>query len=143
MNRPMAHWLLDPARSTKREVTIMRSHFRYSSLAIAIGFSGALCGCISTTRTVETVPEPIVQTEPSSPVVVEPARVVVASPAPVIVPAPGPSQTTTSTSWDNGAVQQKRTTTSVDGTPVDSHTTTTWNAGDPSAQSTTTTTTNP
>jgi hypothetical protein len=140
----MAQRLLDLAvKAEKKKVTIMRSHFRYSSLAVAIAFSGALCGCISTTRTVETVPEPMVQVAPSTPVAVEPSRVVVASPAPVVVPAPGPSQTTTSTTWDNGAVQQKRTTTSVDGTPVDSHTTTTWNAGDPSSQTTTTTTTNP
>src|ERR1700722_6394999 len=137
----MAQWWLDPGGSTKEQVTIMRSNFRYSSLAVAIAFSGALCGCISTSRTVETVPEPIVQTVPSTPVVVEPARGVVASPAPVVVPAPGPSQKTTSTSGDNGAVQQKKTTTSVEGTPVGNHTTSTWNAGDPS--STTTTTTNP
>jgi len=62
--------------------------------------------------------------------------------APAVV-QPVPSQTTTSTSWGNGATEQKRTTTSVDGS-VQNQTTTTWNGnGDEPSQTTTTTTNNP
>ena len=71
-----------------------------------------------------------------------PAPVVLAAP-PVVQVAPVPSRTTTSTSWGNGATEQKRTTTSVDGS-VQNQTTTTWNRnGDEPSQTTTTTTNNP
>jgi hypothetical protein len=73
-----------------------------------------------------TEPEPAVQVAP-----------------PVVPVAPGPSQTTTSTSWGNGATEQKRTTTSVNGS-VQNQTTTTWSGnGDEPSQTTTTTTNNP
>jgi hypothetical protein len=73
---------------------------------------------------------------------VVPAPVLLTAP-PVVQIAPVPSQTTTSTSWDNGATEQKKTTTSVDGS-VQNRTTTTWNGngGEPS-QTTTTTSNNP
>ena len=70
----------------------------------------------------------------------EPEPVVQVAPA---VVQPVPSQTTTSTSWGNGATEQKRTITSVDGS-VQNQTTTTWNgSGDEPSQTTTTTTNNP
>jgi hypothetical protein len=119
----------------------MRSYVRYSSLAISLAISSLLYGCFSSTKEVDTVPAP-------SPIVQVPAPVVVAAPAPVVrVPAPvvvaGPASTTTSTSWGNGLVEQKKTVTAVDGTPIQKQTTTTWNNGDPSSETTTTTTTNP
>jgi len=118
----------------------MGSNNRYSALVISLAVSSVLAGCISTTREIDTVP--------ATPLVQAPAPVVVASPPSVVqVPAPvvvaGPATTTTSTSWGNGAIQQRKTTTSVDGTAVQRQTTTTWNNGDSPSQTTTTTTTNP
>jgi len=110
----------------------MRSYVRYSSLAISLAISGFLYGCFSSTKEVDTVPAPapIVQVPPP----------VVEVPAPVVVASPGLSQTTTSTSWGNGTVEQKKTTRSADGT-LEHQTTTTWNDGDPLSQTTMTTTT--
>ena len=79
----------------------MRSHARFGPLMISLVVGGLLSGCFSSTKEVETVPAPVVQAPP--PVVQVPPPVVVA-------PNPNASQTTTSTSWGNGAVEQKRTT---------------------------------
>ncbi len=114
----------------------MRSSvLRYSSLIMSIAVSGMVAGCFTSSKEVDTVPVPAVVQAPPPQIVQVPAPVVVAPPAPVA------NQTTSSTSWGNGAVEQKRTTTDVDGS-VQNRTTTTWNSGDPS-QTTTTTTTNP
>jgi hypothetical protein len=111
----------------------MRSYVRYSSLVLSLAVSGILSGCFSSSKEVDTVPVP-------APVVLAPP--VVQVPAPVVM-APVPSQTTTTMSWGNGAVEQKKTTTDLDGT-VQNRTTTTWNGnGDEPTQTTTTTTSNP
>jgi hypothetical protein len=116
----------------------MRSYVRYSSLILSIAVSGILSGCFSSSKEVDTVPVP-------APVVEQAPPAVVQVPAPVVM-APAAGQTTTSsTSWGNGAIEQKRTTESVNGDgTVQNRTTTTWNGGggEPS-QTTTTTTTNP
>jgi hypothetical protein len=111
----------------------MRSRARFGPLMISLVVGGLLSGCFSSTKEVETVPAPVVQAPP--PVVQVPPPVVVA-------PNPNASQTTTSTSWGNGAVEQKRTTRSVNG-QVQNQTTTTWGNGTPSSETTTTTTTSP
>ena len=141
----MAQLLLDISnRGSLKEVKIMRSYVRYSSLAISLAISGFLYGCFSSTKEVDTVPAPAPIVQIPSPVVEVPAPVVVASPpivqvpAPVVVTSPGLSQTTTSTSWANGTVEQKKTTRSVDGT-LEHQTTTTWHDGDPSETTTITT----
>jgi len=111
----------------------MRSCMRYSSLAIPLVVSGILYGCFS--REVDTVPapSPVVETVPA-PVVQLPPSVVVAAPppvvqaAPVVVTTPASNQTTSTTRWDNGIVQQKQTTRLSDGT-VEHRTTTNWNDG--------------
>src|SRR5271167_3519318 len=85
---------------------------RFGSMILSLAIGGVLSGCYSSTKEVNTVPAPatVVQV-PSSPVVQVPAAVVQV-PAPVIVaPASEASQTTTSTSWNNGTVERKRTTT--------------------------------
>ena len=111
----------------------MRLNARISSMVIFMTVGGLLSGCFS--KTVETVPAPapIIQTPP--PVVQVPPPVVVA-PADPSAPA---SQTTT-TSWGNGAVVQKKTTTSANGA-VQNQNTTTWSNGNSPSQTTTTTTT--
>jgi hypothetical protein len=111
------------------------ARFHVGIIAIAFASGGLLSGCFSSTKEVDTVPAPAPVVQVPPPVVQIPAPVVVA-------PASVASQTTTSTSWGNGAVEQKRTTTSVDG-QVQHQTTTTWNNGEPSSETTTTTTTNP
>jgi hypothetical protein len=113
----------------------MRSHVSFGSLIISLAIGGILSGCFSSTKEVETVPAPAPLVQVPPPVVQVPAPVVVA-------PASDASQTTTSTSWGNGAVEQKRTTRSVDG-QVQNQTTTTWGNGTPSSETTTTTTTSP
>src|ERR1700676_1167652 len=95
-------------------------------LYTCIAVCGMLSGCYSSSKEVREVP--VMQAPPA----------IVQVPAPVVVPA-DPSQTSTSTSWGNGAVVQKQTTNSVDGS-VERHTTTTWD-NDPSTSTTTTTTT--
>jgi hypothetical protein len=112
----------------------MRSHVRFGSMIVSLAVGGILSGCFSSTKEVETVPTP--------PAVVQ-APPVVQVPAPVVIaPATDPSQTTTSTNWSNGAVEQKKTTRYVDG-QVQNQTTTTWGNGTPSSETTTTTTTSP
>lgn len=111
----------------------MRLYTRFGSLVISLAIGGMFAGCFSSTKEVDTVPAPVVQVPP--PVVQVPAPVVVA-------PASDASQTTTSTSWGNGTVEEKRTTRSVDG-QVQNQSTTTWNNGAPGSSTTTTTTTNP
>jgi len=113
----------------------MRSYLRYSSLILSLAVSGVLAGCFTSSKEVDTVPVPAVVQAPPPAVVQVPAPVIVSPPPPV------ENESSTTTSWGNGAVEQKRTTTSVDGT-VQNRTTTTWNDGDPS-ESTTTTTTSP
>jgi hypothetical protein len=116
----------------------MRSYRHFGSLILSLVVGGTLAGgCYSSTKEVDTVPAPVVQV-PAPVVQLPPA--VVQVPAPVAV-APEASQTTTSTSWGNGAVEQQRTTKSVNG-QSENQTTTTWNNGEPS-QTTTTTTTKP
>jgi len=115
----------------------MSLYARFHLMIVVIAFvgGGLLSGCFSSTKEVDTVPAP-------APVVQVPPPVV-QIPAPVVVgPTSEASQTTTSTSWGNGAVEQKRTTTSVDG-QVQHQTTTTWNNGEPSSETTTITTTSP
>jgi hypothetical protein len=106
----------------------MRYNSRLIVLSTCIAVGGMLSGCYSSSKEVREVP--VMQAPPA----------IVQVPAPVVVPA-DPNQTTTSTSWGNGAVVQKQTTNAVDGS-VERHTTTTWN-NDPSTSTTTTTTTNP
>jgi hypothetical protein len=125
----------------------MRSYTPFGSMIISLAIGGILSGCFSSTKEVDTVPAPapVVQVPPivQVPRVVQVPPAVVQVPAPVIVaPASEASQTTTSTSWGNGAVEQKKTTRSVDG-QVQNQTTTTWNNGEPSSETTTTTTTSP
>src|SRR5271167_1524230 len=109
-------------RANKRS-KIMRCYKRFELLTImvAFGISGMVSGCFSSMKEVDTVPAPAPVVQVPPPVVQIPAPVVVA-------PTSEASQTTTSTSWGNGAVEQKRTTTSVDG-QVQHQTTTTWNNG--------------
>jgi hypothetical protein len=111
----------------------MRSHVRFGSFIISLAIGGLLSGCFSSTKEVETVPAPVVQVPPP---------VVQVTPPVVVAPDSEASQTTTSTSWGNGAVEQKRTTRSVDG-QIQNQTTTTWSNGTPSSETTTTTTTSP
>jgi len=114
----------------------MRSYLRYSSLIASLAVSGILNGCISSSKEVDQVPAPAPIVETAPPAIVQvPAPVVVATP-------PVANETTNSTSWGNGAIEQKRTTTDVDGA-VQNRTTTTWNNGNEPSQTTTTTTTNP
>ena len=113
----------------------MRSHVRFGSLIVSLAIGGILSGCFSSTKEVETVPAPAPVVQVPPPIVQVPAPVVVA-------PASDASETTTSTNWSNGAVEQKRTTRSVDG-QVQNQTTTTWSNGTPSSETTTTTTTSP
>jgi hypothetical protein len=107
-------------------------------LSPAIGAIAALTivGCISrTTKEVQTTPAPIVQVTP--PVVTTPP----ATQTTTITPAPG---TQTSTTWDNGAVEQKNTVTEPQPGVVKKQTTTTWSGANSSpSETTTTTTTNP
>ena len=119
---------------------------RYSSLAIALSVSGVVYGCSSTTKEIDYVPAPapIVQVAPAivevpAPVVVSSPPPVVEVPAPVVVASPATSQTTT-TSWGNGTVEQKKTTRTDEGT-LEHQTTTTWHEGNPTSQTITTTTT--
>ncbi len=86
----------------------MRCYKRFELLTIMVAFSigGMLSGCFSSTKEVDTVPAPAPVVEVPPPVVQIPAPVVVA-------PTSEASQTTTSTSWGNGAVEQKRTTTTT------------------------------
>jgi len=117
----------------------MRSYVRYSSLILSIAVSGILYGCFSSSKEVDTVPAPAPIVEQAPPPVVE-------VPAAPVVMAPAAGQTTTSsTSWGNGAIEQKRTTETVNGDgTVQNRTTTTWNGvGDVPSESTTTSTTNP
>ena len=131
----MARRLLPPIALTLAEVKAMRSRVRFGSLMISFAIGGILSGCFSSTKEVETVPAPAPVVQVPPPVVQVPAPVVVA-------PTSDASQTTTSTSWGNGAVEQKRTTRFVDG-QVQNQTTTTWSNGEPSSATTTTTTTSP
>jgi hypothetical protein len=113
----------------------MRSPVRLGSLLILLAIGGLLSGCFSSTKEVETVPAP-------APIVQAPPPLVQVPPPVVVAPNSNASQTTTSTSWGNGAVEQKRTTRTVDG-QVQNQTTTTWGNGTPSSETTTTTTTSP
>ena len=81
----------------------MRSHVRFGSLIVSLAIGGILSGCFSSTKEVETVPAPAPVVQVPPPIVQVPAPVVVA-------PASDASETTTSTNWSNGAVEQKRTT---------------------------------
>lgn len=81
----------------------------FSSLVIPLAVSGILSGCFSSTKEVDIVPAP-------APVVQVPSPVVEALRSVAVAPAAAAQQTTTSTSWNNGAVEQKKTTRSVDGT---------------------------
>src|SRR5690349_8028758 len=109
----------------------------YCILSAAIAAIAALTvvGCISrTTKGVQTTPAPVVQVTP--PVVTTPSTQTT-----TITPAPG---TQTSTTWDNGAVEQKNTVTEPQPGVVKKQTTTTWNGANSSpSETTTTTTTNP
>lgn len=112
----------------------MRSNAHLSILLTSLVIGAMLSGCYSSTKEVDTVPAaPVVQVPP--PVVQVPAPVVVST-------EPAASQTITSTSWGNGAVEQKKVTRTANGT-LEKQTTTTWNNGDPSSQTSTTTTTSP
>jgi hypothetical protein len=103
----------------------MRPNSRMMVLSACLAIGGMLSGCFSSSKEVREVP--VMQAPPT----------IVQVPATVVVPS-DPSQTSTSTSWGNGAVVQKQTTNSVDGA-AERHTTTTWN-NDPSTSTTTTTT---
>jgi hypothetical protein len=123
----MARRLLHIYRVALPEVKVktMCSNARVGSMIISLAIGGILSGCYSSTKEVDTVPAPATVMQVPPPVVQVPAAVVQV-PAPVIVaPASEASQTTTSTSWGNGAVEQKRTTTSVDGQVQNQTTTTT------------------
>jgi hypothetical protein len=104
-------------------------------MMVSLAIGGLLSGCFSSTKEVETVPAP-------APVVQVPPPVVQVPPPVVVTPNSTASQTTTSTSWGNGTVQQRKTSRSVDG-QVQNQTTTTWGNGTPSSETTTTTTTSP
>jgi hypothetical protein len=119
----------------KVEEKIMRSRAGFCSMMVSLAIGGLLSGCFSSTKEVETVPAP-------APVVQVPPPVVEVPPPVVVTPNSTASQTTTSTSWDNGTVQQRKTSRSVDG-QVQNQTTTTWGNGTPSSETTTTTTTSP
>jgi hypothetical protein len=131
-------------KSIKNRGMIMRKYIRDSSVVCSLAMIGILYGCFSSTKEVDTVstPSPVVEAVPP-PVVQVPAPVVVATsppavvaPPPVVVASPASSQTTTSTSWGNGIVQQKKTTRLGDGT-VEHQTTTNWNDGSLPTQTTT------
>ncbi len=120
-----------PSRSitggeTKTMCSYTHSYRRFGSMILSLAIGGILSGCYSSTKEVDTVPAPATVVQVPSPSVVQVPAAVVQVPAPVIVaPASEASQTTTSTSWGNGIVEQKRTTTSVDGQVQNQTTTTT------------------
>jgi hypothetical protein len=108
-------------------------YLKLSSLAMFIAVSGMVSGCFTSTKEVDSVA--------ALPPAVEVPAASVVLPAPVVIaPAPVVSQRTTSTNWDNGAIERKTTTRSVNGA-LENQTTTTWNNGDVPQTVTTTTTT--
>jgi hypothetical protein len=123
-----ARALLTITGKSQKQVLQMRPHSRMIVLSGFLAVGGMLSGCFSSSKEVREVP--VMQAPPT----------IVQVPAPVVVSS-DPSQTSTSTSWGNGAVVQKQTTNSVDGA-AERHTTTTWN-NDPSMSTTTSTTTTP
>src|SRR5262249_5519629 len=104
--------------------------YRILSPAIAAIAALTVAGCISrTTKEVQTTPPPVVQVTP--PVVTTTPTTQTTT----ITPAPG---TQTSTTWDNGAVEQKNTVTEPEPGVVKKQTTTTWNGANSSPSETTT-----
>jgi|SRR6516165_8337077 len=114
---------------------------KYGILPPAIAVCVALtAGCFSeTAKEVDTVPAPPSVVQVTPPVV----TTVPETQTTTITPAPGTR--TSTTTWNNGAVEQKNTVTESLPGVVQKQTTTTWNSSDvvPSETTITTTTANP